>query len=195
MPASEESPALAPGWRLLAFVLSLLPAAFWLQDLYDGVLARPWAAMIRDSGLWSMRFLVLGLCLSPLTQMSGARWANALRRMIGLFGAFYAALHLYVWAREYQFDWGFLLDETLQRPYLAVGVAAALLLVPLAATSPGFMHRALGTIRWRRLHLLMYPVVATAFVHFVLVRGLRRAEVAVDLALLAFCALYRLTRK
>jgi methionine sulfoxide reductase heme-binding subunit len=64
--------------------------------------------------------------------------------------------------------------------------------VPLAATSPGAMHRLLGPVRWRRLHNLIYPIVVAALLHYALARGWRRGEVVVDIVLVTLCLALRL---
>ncbi len=121
--------------------------------------------MIRETGWWSLRLLVIGLALTPLSLVGGLGPAIRLRRMIGLFAAFYAALHLVAWARDYGFAWGFLWDEIVARRYLTIGFIAALALLPLTATSArGAVHR-LGGRRWRWLHRLVHVAVLGGFVH------------------------------
>ena len=151
-----------------------------VQEYAQGTLARPWQAIIIETGDWSIRFLVAALCISPLMGLTGWRVLGNFRRMIGLFGAFYAALHVLAWMREYGFDWPFLGGELLARRYLTIGGIAVLLLIPLVATSADAVHRALGPARWRRVHRLMYPAVIAAFVHYAMARGILRVEVLVD---------------
>ncbi len=177
--------------KLVLFALALSPVLMLANDYLAGELARPWKEMIVETGAWSLRFLVLALCLSPLIRLTGWAALQSFRRMIGLFAAFYAALHILAWTREYGFDWSFLLDEIVARRYLTIGAAAAALLVPLAATSPTTMHRLLGPARWQRLHLLIYPAVIAAFVHYAMARGLR-AEVLIDAALICVAIAARL---
>ena len=199
MPASEPGAAGALAFvrtKAAVFTLSLLPLVLFANDYAAGALARPWAMMIDVTGDWSMRFLVAGLCLSPLARLTGQAGFGSFRRMIGLFGAFYAALHVFAWIRQYAYDWPFLAGELMARRYLTIGAVGVLLLIPLAATSPGAMHRALGAVRWRRLHTLMYPAVLAGFVHYAMARGLGRLEVEVEglLLVLAFAARLRRAR-
>lgn len=180
--------------KITLFALSFAPLVLLAQDYAQGALARPWQAIIVETGDWSIRFLVAALCISPLIGATGWRVLGNFRRMIGLFGAFYAALHGLAWTREYGFDWPFLGDELLLRHYLTVGALAVLLLVPLAATSADIIHRALGPQRWRRVHTLMYPAVAAAFVHYAMARGILRAEVIVDGVLIGVALAMRARR-
>lgn len=180
--------------RTVVFAAALVPAVMLANDYLAGAFARPWKAILQESGDWSMRFLVCGVCLAPLVSLTGQLALHRLRRMIGLFGAFYAALHLFGWCRQYGYDWPFLADEIVLRPYLMVGAIAALLLALLAATSPAVLHRALGPLRWRWLHLLMYPMVLAAFLHYLMSSGLHRPEVLIDGLLLVLGLVGRLWR-
>lgn len=193
----NEAPAVAAGFartKTVVFALLLMPAALLASDYAAGTLARPWATMINATGDWSMRCLIAGLCLGPLARLAGRPGFGSFRRMIGLFGAFYAALHVLAWTREYGYDWPFLAGELVLRRYLTIGAIGVLLLIPLAATSPAAMHRALGAVRWRHLHTLMYPAVLAGFIHYAMARGLGRFEVAVDAALLVSAFAVRLGR-
>jgi methionine sulfoxide reductase heme-binding subunit len=180
--------------RAAVFVGALLPALIFLDRYVDGAFARPWKALIQESGDWSMRFLIVSVCITPLVAMTGQAGLNSFRRMIGLFGAAYAGLHLFAWTREYGYDWPFLAAELIARQYLMVGGFAVALLIPLAATSPGLMHRALGDVAWRRLHGLTYPMVVAAFLHYALAGNARRPEVMVDGALLVWALAVRVWR-
>ena len=174
--AFPESRALV---KLTVFGLCAAPAASLGVDLADGTLAaNPMPEVIRATGIWSLRLLVLGLALSPLAGMIGNDAIVACRRMIGLFAAFYAAVHLVAWARYYGYDWPFLIEESFARQYLTVGLIGAALLVPLALTSPQRMHAALGPAAWRRLHALIYPTVIAAYAHYVMARRFDWREMA-----------------
>ncbi len=173
------------------FGLSLLPLILLADEFANGGLIRPWKTIIEETGAWSMRFLVLTLCISPLIRVTGLAGLGSFRRMVGLFGAFYAALHLIAWARQYGFDWPFLADELLLRRYLTIGAIGVVLLMPLAATSAEAAHRALGAGRWRRLHTLIYPAVLAGFIHYAMARGFLRLEVMIDTVLLAAALAFR----
>src|SRR5437667_1353439 len=110
--------------------------------------------------------MLLGFVLSPLARGAGWSWPIDLRRMIGLFAAFYALVHVLVWTKDYAFDWRFLASEVVARAYLAVGLMGALLLAPLAATSTNGSVRRLGARAWRRLHWLIYPAAGFAYLAF-----------------------------
>jgi len=151
----------------VVFVLALLPAiglglALWLDKLG----ANPVEALIRDTGEWALRFLLLTLLLSTLRRWLGWVQGIRLRRMLGLFAFFYAALHvgLYVWLEQF-FDWAEIWRDILKRPFITVGMLAFVLLLPLAMTSTQAMMRHLGR-QWKRLHTLVYPLSMLAVLHF-----------------------------
>ncbi len=182
--------------RAALVVVVCLPALAMAAAYLDGsIRASPFRALTQESGLWAMRFLVLGLLLGPLRDLTGwAGFARA-RQTVGLAGFFYTALHLLVWARQYGFEGGFLVEEIAARRYLAVGAGAATALVPLALSSPARLHRALGERAWRRLHLLIHPAVGAAYVHYAMARGFTRTEVVAQGAALLFAFGWRLARR
>ena len=134
-------------------------------------------------------FAVWGLLLSPLGRLTGAALFAVPRRMLGLFAAFYAFVHAWAWCRQYGYDWSFLLEE-LWRLYLALGLAAVLLLVPLTATSNAWARRHLGTA-WARLHQLAYAIALLALLHFMLSRAVPPRESWLHLALVAVAVIHR----
>jgi sulfoxide reductase heme-binding subunit YedZ len=140
----------------------------------------PVRTIIQETGLWSVRFLVLSLAIGPLVAETGWMWPSRLRRMIGLFGAAYAYIHLLAWMRQYAFDWGFLASEIALRAWLAIGFASVVLLAPLTATSLDAARRLLGSARWRRVHLLIYPALIAAWVHFLLSCRYAGVELAIE---------------
>ena len=181
--------------KVAVFVAASQPIVSLARGVFWGALAAdPYPPVIQSTGLWSLRLLVLGLVLSPLARTAGWTWPLDIRRMIGLFAAFYALVHLAVWGKDYGFDWRFLGSEVAARAYLAVGLASALLLVPLAATSTDGSVRRLGARTWRRLHWLVYPAAGLAYLHFAMAGRFTRAETLIDGVLLAALLSLRLAR-
>jgi sulfoxide reductase heme-binding subunit YedZ len=181
--------------KVAVFLAASLPLLLLARAVFWGALAAdPYPPAIQETGLWSLRLLLAGLALSPLARAAGWSWPLDLRRMVGLFAAFYALVHLLVWAKDYGFDWPFLASEVAARTYLAVGLAGALLLAPLAATSTDGSVRRLGARLWRRLHWLIYPAVALAYLHFVMAGRFTRAETLIEGILLAALLGARLAR-
>lgn len=150
------------------FILCLLPLAHYAAGLWQDTLgANPIEALTRGLGDWALRLLLITLAVTPLRRLSGWAWLLKLRRMLGLFAFFYASLHLiaYLWLDQF-FDWAEIGRDILKRPFITVGMAAFLMLVPLAATSTAKMIKRLGARRWKRLHQLVYPAAALGCLHY-----------------------------
>jgi sulfoxide reductase heme-binding subunit YedZ len=187
-----------PWAKPLVFALCLLPLS-WLLYLVvqDQLGANPQEALIRATGDWALRFLVIVLAVTPLRELSGLSALARYRRMLGLFMYFYALLHFLSYSG---FDMGFdvadIVIDIVKRPFILVGSLALLLLTPLAATSFNAAIRTLGAKRWQGLHRLVYAVAGLAILHFFWMRAGKNdfAEVAVYAALLALLLGWRLRR-
>ena len=182
----------------LVFALCLLPLSWLLYQVVQDLLgANPQEALIRATGDWALRFLVIVLAVTPLRELSGLSALARYRRMLGVFMYFYALLHFLSYSG---FDMGFdvadIFNDIVKRPFILVGSLALLLLTPLAATSFNAAIRALGAQRWQRLHRLVYAVAGLAILHFFWMRAGKNdfAEVAVYAALLALLLGWRLRK-
>jgi methionine sulfoxide reductase heme-binding subunit len=154
--------------KALVFVLSLLPLAYYGWGAWHDTLgANPIETITRGMGTWTLNFLLITLAVTPLRKLTGWHAALRLRRMLGLFTFFYAVLHLtsYLWFDQF-FDWGEIAQDILKRPFITVGMAAFMLLVPLAATSSNWAIRRLGGRRWQTLHRTVYVIGILAVLHY-----------------------------
>lgn len=167
--------------RLLVFPAALTPLAWLMVRGLDGGLgANPIETVTHETGIWALRFLVITLAVSPLRRLSGWSAIIGLRRMLGLFAFFYAALHFgtYVVLDQF-FDLDAIVADVVDRPYITVGFSAFVLLIPLALTSTRKTIRRLGGKRWRWLHRLIYPCAILAATHYLwLVKADIRSPVA-----------------
>ena len=156
-----------PYGKPLVFCVSLLPLV-WLCWLawQDQLGTNPVETLSHRTGDWSLRFLLLTLAVTPLRRLSGWNWLLKFRRMLGLFAFFYVCLHLGVYLIFDQFfDPSAILEDIAKRPYITVGFAGFLLLIPLAATSTNGMIKRLGR-NWQRLHRLVYLIGMLGVVHY-----------------------------
>lgn len=158
----------------------LISGAVWLacaaplllfvgQGLTDGLTANPIQFILRQLGVWALRFLCVSLALAPAAKLLKQPAFIRYRRRIGLWAFAYVMLHLITYlAIDQQFDWGVIGKDIVKRPYITIGMAASVLLAPLAITSADKLRRKLGPKRWKRLHQLVYPIVAMGVVHYYL---------------------------
>ena len=151
-----------------AFLAALLPFARLVLRGVGGELgANPIEAVTHETGLWALRFLLITLAITPLRHLSSWHSIISFRRMLGLFGFFYASVHFATYlVLDQFFDLAYIVEDVAKRPYITVGFAAFVLLVPLAVTSTTAMIRLLGGRRWRLLHRLIYVSAASAVVHY-----------------------------
>lgn len=152
----------------LVFLACLAPLALLAWRGAAGRLgANPIETITHGTGDWALRFVLISLAVTPVRIITGWNVLIRFRRMLGLFGFFYASLHLltYVWLDQF-FDVGAMLKDVGKRPFITVGGAAFLSLVPLAATSTAGAIRWLGGRRWQRLHRLAYLAAAFGIVHY-----------------------------
>ncbi len=152
------------------FTLSLAPLALlMMRGFANDLSANPVEFIIRYLGDWALRFLLLALAVTPVRLATGWNEVARLRRMMGLFAFTYVVLHLLAYTGLDQgFDLAGLWNDVMKRIYITVGMAAFVILIPLAATSADAMIRRLGGARWRALHRLAYPAGVLAVIHYFL---------------------------
>lgn len=151
---------------LLVPLLLLGLGAFELagQSLGPG----PVETLLRELGWWAVTLLVAGLAVTPVRHWLKQAPLLRLRRPLGLWGFTYAVLHFTVYlVLDRQLAWAEILKDLSKRPYIMVGFAAVVLLLPLAATSTAWAMRKLGR-RWQKLHRLAYVAAALGVLHFLL---------------------------
>lgn len=156
------------GLKVGAWVVCLLPIAWLVQRALTGDLsANPISFVTNWLGDWTLRILLASLAMTPLRILFGWSWPISLRRMLGLFALFYAAMHFGVWlGLDHFFDWGQMGADIVKRPYITVGMAALVLMIPLALTSTTGAIKRLGGKNWQRLHRLAYVIGVCAVLHY-----------------------------
>jgi sulfoxide reductase heme-binding subunit YedZ len=130
--------------------------------------ANPINTALNQFGLLALVFLLASLAATPLKLVFGVTWPLRVRRMLGLFAFFYAALHLLTYvALDRLGELATIAEDLIERPFITVGFFAFCLLIPLAITSTRNAQKQLGFKRWQKLHRLSYLVGVLAIVHFV----------------------------
>lgn len=174
---------LHPAAKPLLWVLLAWPAASLLwQGGHDALGPNPAEALIRGLGDWTLRLLCLTLLVSPLRTWTGWHALLRWRRNLGVATFLYGTLHwlAYAWLDQ-GLDGAALLHDVAKRPFILVGSAAWLAMLPLAATSFNAAIRAMGGRRWQDLHQTVYGIALAALLHFFWVKAGKNdfAEVAV----------------
>jgi methionine sulfoxide reductase heme-binding subunit len=159
-------PWLKPG----VFVGSLVPVVSLAVGVARKTLgANAIAVVLNRLGILALVFLIASLACTPLKTLTGAVWPIKLRKMLGLFAFFYAALHLATYVTFDQgLDFQAIFGDIFKRPFIVVGFTAFVFLVPLAVTSTAKMVKRMGFLWWKRLHRLAYLAAWLGVVHFVL---------------------------
>jgi sulfoxide reductase heme-binding subunit YedZ len=145
------------------------PVVSILMRARSGALgANPIAEALNELGLMALVLLIASLACTPLRTLFGWTWPIRARRILGLLAFTYAALHVTVYAGLDQgLDVRAILADVVTRKFIFVGFAAFVMLIPLAWTSTKGAVRRMGYVKWKRLHLLVYPAALCAVVHFV----------------------------
>lgn len=167
--------ALRPVPTWLVYILYLLPVPWLLYlGLTDGLGREPIKALEHELGEIALQLLIIGLCVTPLRQYLGLNLMK-FRRAFGVLAFTYVALHLLVWVvLDMSLLWSQMWADIWKRPYITVGMAGFLVLVPLALTSNNLSVRKLGAASWRKLHKLTYLAVLLGGIHYIwLVKGIQ----------------------
>jgi sulfoxide reductase heme-binding subunit YedZ len=152
----------------VVFLVCLLPlAALGWQALHGELTANPIEFITHATGDWTLRFLIITLCVTPFRKILRLPELIRFRRMLGLFAFFYACLHFttYIWLDKF-FDLSEMWKDIAKRKYITVGFTAFLLLIPLAVTSTAGWIRRLGGKRWQMLHRLIYFSAVLGVIHY-----------------------------
>jgi sulfoxide reductase heme-binding subunit YedZ len=159
----------------LIFLLCLLPAALAVGDAFGitGQLsANPVEDILDRFGNWAIRLIMITLAVTPLRRVTGWNWLVRFRRMLGLFTFFYGLMHFSTWllldrglAVDPAFQWAAILEDLTERPIIAIGFTALLLLTAMAATSTAGIRRRMGR-SWDKLHYSAYVVGILGVWHY-----------------------------
>ncbi len=159
-----------PAWPVYALGFLWMGWLFY-RGVTDASLIEPIDWLEREYGITSLQLLVATLAVTPLRRVLGLNLLK-FRRALGLMVFFFVLAHLLVWALLDVQALSAVWADIVKRPYVTVGMAAFLLLIPLALTSNNPSVRRLGGAGWRRLHWLTYPVAILGGIHYVwLARG------------------------
>ncbi len=186
--------------KILLFINALVPLALLGFDALQGNLgANPIEFFLRTTGILTLVFLMITLSVTPVRKYFG--WNNLVkfRRMLGLYAFFYGFLHLVTYSIfDKSLSIPAIIADIWQRPFIAIGMLAFFLLIPLAVTSTNGMIKRIGGKNWSRLHKLTYPIAILGVIHFwMIVKSdvFYPALFGIVLAVLLFYRIYNLQQK
>jgi sulfoxide reductase heme-binding subunit YedZ len=154
--------------KLVLSINALVPLALLSWDVYHKrVGANPPEFMTRTTGMLTLVFLTITLAVTPLRKITGLNWLVKFRRLLGLFAFFYGFLHLVTYVSfERYFNLRSVPGDVVSRPFIAFGMMAFFLMIPLAITSTNKMIKRIGGKRWNRLHQLVYAAGIAGALHY-----------------------------
>jgi sulfoxide reductase heme-binding subunit YedZ len=183
-------PWLKPG----LFIGALAPLGVMVLEAVQGNLgANPIAEIENVLGFTALVLLIASLACTPARRVFGWTWPARIRRLLGLYAFFYVSLHFLTYVLVDQgLDGGRIVDDIVKRPFITVGFAALVLLLPLAFTSTTASIRRLGYRRWTLLHQLAYVAGVLAVIHFIWRMKIDVSQPLVYAGILAVLLLIRL---
>lgn len=184
-------------YKVLVAVNALIPLVLLALDGWRGQLgANPIEFFLRTTGVLTLVFLLVTLAVTPLRKAFGWNSLIKYRRMLGLFAFFYGTVHLVTYSIfDRSLSLPAIVADVAQRPFIAVGMGALLLLIPLAITSTNGWIKRLGGKRWAKLHKLTYVAAFLGVIHFWMIVKSDIFYPAVFAVILLLLMIYRLKPK
>lgn len=200
-PAERVNAVLRPIPTWVVYLVGALPGLYIITGvvlafggIYDLFGARLGIDPVKTIEHWlgelALQFLIATMAISVLRDRFRLKLIK-FRRPLGLLTFFYVALHLSVWVGlDLQWRWAEMWADILKRPYITIGMAGFLLMIPLAVTSNNAAIRKMGPLAWQTLHKLAYPAILLGGIHYVMVQKVWETEPLIYLGVI--CALLAL---
>lgn len=182
--------------KLSAFLCCIGPMLLLaLMALTGDLGSKPLTYAIHDTGDWALRFLLISLLVTPLRSLANLPKLIIVRRMLGVTALVYVLVHLALYVVEQRYDMFKVASEIVLRFYLTIGFVALLGLLALGLTSTDSMIQRLGSVRWNRLHGLVYGLTVLSLLHFFLQSKLDVTQPVLMTGLFLWLMGYRLMRR
>lgn len=177
------------------YAAGLIPAALYFYWGATGSLGiNPVKTFEHALGLWGLKFLIATLAVSPIRDLTGLSFLRY-RRALGLLTFYYVVMHVAVYVLlDQQLNFNAILADIIRRPYITLGMAALVMLLPLALTSSNAAIKRLGS-NWVNLHRLTYPIAVAACLHYFLLVKSISLEPFIHIAMIALLLCWRLVRR
>jgi len=158
-----------PTW--LVYIMLFLPVPYLFYRAATGGLGvEPINPLEREMGLVALQLIILGLLITPARKYLGLNLLK-FRRAVGVMAFVLVAVHLGIWVvLDMSLRWEQMWSDIWKRPYITIGMAAFLAMIPLAVTSNNLSLRKMGAGAWRKMHKLVYPIAVLGAVHFIMVQ-------------------------
>ena len=155
-------------YKIVIWLNAAVPLGFMAYDAANGRLgANPLEFFLRGTGVLTLSFLLISLLVSPLRKLFGWNGLIKYRRLLGLIAFFYGCIHLVTYSIfDKSLNIPLIAADIVQRPFIAIGLTAFLILVPLAITSTNGWVKRLGGKNWAKLHRLVYLAAILGVIHF-----------------------------
>lgn len=195
MPWTDRAGRLS--WLKLATLLALIAPAIWMAYKFEAGLysPKPITDLVRESGDWAIRILVLSLAVTPLRYVARLNRLIIVRRMLGLAALFYTLAHIALWCVDLRFAWMTIALELVLRLFLTVGLIGTLIMIPLALTSNDAGIKYLGAQKWNALHSWVYVATLLSLIHYFMEVRLDASEAALMCGLFVLLMAFRAVRK
>src|SRR5579871_6372083 len=154
--------------KAVVFLLCLVPAGLLIWNaLTFNLGSNPTQTLEHTTGDWTLRFVAITLCITPLRRLFKLPLLIRFRRMLGLFAFFYGCCHFAIYLTFDQiFDLHGIWADVVKRRYITVGFTGFVLMIPLALTSTAGWIRRLGGKRWAMLHRAIYLTAIAGVIHY-----------------------------
>ncbi|MHB1217947.1 MAG: protein-methionine-sulfoxide reductase heme-binding subunit MsrQ [Alphaproteobacteria bacterium] len=192
MTASARLPA---WWRpasiWLLYAAGFVPATWYFYLGATGqITGNAVKVFERLLGIWALRFLIAALAVTPLRDLAGVNLIRY-RRALGLLAFWYVAMHFLTYmSLDQNLNFTAIVADIIKRPFITIGMACLVLLIPLSVTSNAYSMRRLGRT-WKRLHMLAYLIVLGGATHYMMAVKVVTAEPIFYLTLAILLVVYR----
>ena len=182
--------------KIPIFFFCLLPILIIFYQIgFNQLGPEPVKEITQATGIWTLRFIIITLAMTPLKKFTKLNFWIGYRRMFGLFVFFYASAHMMIYVGiDYRFDWSSIVDGIFKKKFIFVGFLTWLLLVPLALTSSKRMIRVLRD-KWKKLHKLIYLISLLGIIHFLWLVKVITAEPLIYLVIIIILLMFRFKMK
>lgn len=164
-----------PTWAIYLLLVVPIPYLFY-SAATGGMGVEPINALEREMGDLTLKLIIVGLALTPLRKYLRLNMLK-FRRAIGVMAFVYVVVHLGIWVvLDMSLRWEQMWGDIWKRPYITIGMAAFLMMIPLVVTSNNLSLRKIGAATWRKLHKLVYLIAVLGAVHFIMVQKVWEVE-------------------